>query len=240
MLPKRLLGSAITLIVTAHSVILPAMIILEPQAVRPIPVVKSTTGNKTRIALTTPADKKTPQPPTSAPKQAQNQPAEVQTPNSAPAPSVPNNTVASTHYTVNDQTTQARATTNRQNSPAPAMNLSAYQHEMLVRIISAEAKGEPLEGQVAVGAVILNRIKSDKFPDTVAANVLKRGEFEPVANGQIWSRPVQSAYRAAQLALNGWDPSYGALYFYNPAKTTSRWIWSRPIITQIGDHVFAG
>jgi N-acetylmuramoyl-L-alanine amidase len=121
----------------------------------------------------------------------------------------------------------------------PAATLSDYQFEMLARIISAEAKGEPIEGQVAVGAVILNRIKSGKFPDTVSKNVLKPGEFEPVSNGHIWRNPVSSAYKAARLAINGWDPTYGALYFYNPAKSSSRWIWSRRTITRIGDHVFA-
>lgn len=115
----------------------------------------------------------------------------------------------------------------------------AYQFQMLARIISAEAKGEPLEGQVAVGAVILNRVKSGKFPNTIASNVLKRGQFEPVANGQIWQEPTASAVRAARLALQGWDPTNGALYFFNPDKSSSRWIWSRTVITRIGNHVFA-
>jgi spore germination cell wall hydrolase CwlJ-like protein len=117
--------------------------------------------------------------------------------------------------------------------------ISDYQFRMLARIISAEAKGEPLTGQVAVGAVILNRVRSGRFPDNIAANVLKRGQFEPVANGHIWNEPAPSAYKAARLALQGWDPTRGALYFFNPAKSTSRWIWSRPVIMRIGDHVFA-
>jgi spore germination cell wall hydrolase CwlJ-like protein len=117
--------------------------------------------------------------------------------------------------------------------------VSSYQYQMLARIISAEAKGEPFHGQVAVGAVILNRVASARFPKSIAANVLKRGQFEPVANGSIWNEPTPSAYRAARLALNGWDPTGGALYFFNPAKTSSRWIWSRPVVTRIGDHVFA-
>jgi spore germination cell wall hydrolase CwlJ-like protein len=118
--------------------------------------------------------------------------------------------------------------------------VSNYQYRMLARIISAEAKGEPLKGQVAVGAVILNRVKSKKFPDNIASNVLKRGQFEPVTNGHIWNEPTSSAYKAARLALQGWDPTYGALYFFNPVKSSSRWIWSRPVIMRIGDHVFAG
>jgi spore germination cell wall hydrolase CwlJ-like protein len=116
---------------------------------------------------------------------------------------------------------------------------SAYQFQMLARIISAEAKGEPFHGQVAVGAVILNRIASGRFPKTIAANVLKPGQFEPVANGSIWNEPTASAYRAAHLSLKGWDPTGGALYFFNPVKTSSRWIWSRPIVKRIGAHVFA-
>lgn len=117
--------------------------------------------------------------------------------------------------------------------------VSSYQYQMLARIISAEAKGEPFHGQVAVGAVILNRVASGRFPKTIAANVLKHGQFEPVANGAIWREPTASAYRAARLALKGWDPTGGALYFFNPAKSTSRWIWSRPVVTRIGDHIFA-
>jgi spore germination cell wall hydrolase CwlJ-like protein len=124
-------------------------------------------------------------------------------------------------------------------SNSAAAPISDYQFQMLARIISAEAKGEPFYGQVAVGAVILNRVASGRFPKTIAANVLKRGQFEPVTNGSIWNEPATSAYRAARLALNGWDPTGGALYFFNPAKTSSRWIWSRPVVTRIGDHVFA-
>lgn len=113
------------------------------------------------------------------------------------------------------------------------------EYMMLARIIHAEAGGEPFQGQVAVGAVILNRMRSGKFPRTVTANVMKTGEFESVSNGYIWSNPTESAYRAARLAINGWDPTHGAIYFYNPAKTSSPWIWGRPIITQIGQHNFA-
>jgi spore germination cell wall hydrolase CwlJ-like protein len=130
----------------------------------------------------------------------------------------------------------------RQTQPAKtvrATQRSDYQFQMLARIISAEAKGEPLSGQVAVGAVILNRVASSRFPKTIAANVLKRGQFEPVTNGAIWNEPTISAYRAAGLALKGWDPTGGALYFFNPAKSSSRWIWSRQIVKRIGDHVFA-
>lgn len=111
---------------------------------------------------------------------------------------------------------------------------------LLARIIHAEAGGESLKGQVAVGAVLLNRIKSGSFPQSLKANIFRPGEFESVANGYIWSNPSASSYKAARLALRGWDPTYGALYFFNPAKTRSSWIWGRPIHTVIGQHNFAG
>jgi len=110
---------------------------------------------------------------------------------------------------------------------------------LLARVIYAEARGEPLEGQVAVGAVLLNRLKSPRFPNNLWGIIFKKGEFCTVRDGQIWMDPNAQAYRAARLALSGWDPTHGALYFYNPAKTTSKWIWSRPVTRQIGSHVFA-
>jgi spore germination cell wall hydrolase CwlJ-like protein len=110
---------------------------------------------------------------------------------------------------------------------------------LLARIIHAEAGGESLQGQVAVGAVLLNRIKSGKFPGSLAKNIFRPGEFESVSNGYIWSNPNPISYQAAHLALKGWDPTYGALYFFNPAKTKSRWIWSRPLNIVIGQHYFA-
>ncbi len=110
----------------------------------------------------------------------------------------------------------------------------------LARIIHAEAGGESVKGQVAVGAVLLNRIKSGKFPRSIKANIFRPGEFESVSNGYIWSNPSSSSYRAARLALKGWDPTHGSLYFFNPAKSSSKWIWSRPIYTVIGQHNFAG
>lgn len=112
---------------------------------------------------------------------------------------------------------------------------------LLARLINGEARGEPFEGQVAVGAVILNRMKSGKFPRTIAGNIYKAGEFESVANGQIWQPLASSTLKAAKAALSGWDPSGGALYFYNPAKIHNpySWIWSRPVIHRIGQHVFA-
>lgn len=128
-------------------------------------------------------------------------------------------------------------------TPSAAQNSSDYAYNqnlvLLARIIFAEARGESIEGQVAVGAVLLNRVKSPNFPNNLWSNIFRSGEFCTVRDGQIWLEPNASAYRAARLALNGWDPTYGAVFFYNPARTTSRWIWSRSVTTRIGRHVFA-
>jgi N-acetylmuramoyl-L-alanine amidase len=109
---------------------------------------------------------------------------------------------------------------------------------LLARVISAEARGEPYTGQVAVGAVILNRIEHPSFPNTLAGVIYQPGAFSCVDDGGINAAVTDSAYRAARDAINGWDPSGGAIYYYNPAKATSAWIWSRPVLTVIGDHRF--
>ena len=109
---------------------------------------------------------------------------------------------------------------------------------LLARIISAEARGEPYEGQVAVGAVILNRIEHPSFPDTLAGVIYQPLAFSCVDDGQINQPVADSAYNAATDALNGWDPTGGAIYYYNPITAPSKWILSRPIIKQIGRHVF--
>lgn len=109
---------------------------------------------------------------------------------------------------------------------------------LLARIINGEARGESYTGQVAVGAVVLNRVKSSSFPNTISGVIYQKGAFTAVSDGQI-NKPVsQTCYNAARDAMNGWDPSGGALYYYNPAIATSSWIKSRPIITKIGNHVF--
>ncbi|WP_374713134.1 spore cortex-lytic enzyme [Symbiobacterium terraclitae] len=113
------------------------------------------------------------------------------------------------------------------------------ERDLLARVVSAEAKGEPYEGQVAVAAVILNRVRDSRFPNTLAGVVYQTHAFESVTNGTIYSPATPSAIRAAQDALNGWDPSGGALFFWNPAKASSGWIWSRPVVKRIGNHVFA-
>ena len=111
--------------------------------------------------------------------------------------------------------------------------------EMMARAIYAEARGEIYKGQVAVGGVIMNRLKNAAFPKTIRDIILQPGAFSAVDDGQINLTPDSVAYKAAQEALNGVDPSLGALYYWNPKVATSKWIWSRPIIAQIGNHVFA-
>lgn len=109
---------------------------------------------------------------------------------------------------------------------------------LLARIISAEARGESYTGQVAVGAVILNRIEHPSFPDTLSGVIYEPGAFTAITDGQF-NKPVSdSAYKAAKDALNGWDPSGGAIYYYNPDKTSNSWIRSRPVIKRIGKHIF--
>lgn len=108
----------------------------------------------------------------------------------------------------------------------------------LAQCIHGEARGEPYTGQVAVGAVILNRVDDPRFPKTIAGVIFQPGAFTAVSDGQMFQPPGDSALKAARDALNGWDPSGGAMYYYNPAKTTNRWIWSRPIIKVIGKHYF--
>ena len=109
---------------------------------------------------------------------------------------------------------------------------------LLARIISAESRGEPYTGQVAVGAVILNRIDHPSFPNTLAGVIYQPGAFSCINDGQVNEAVSESAKKAAQDAINGWDPSGGAIYYYNPAKSTSKWIFSRPVICTIGAHRF--
>lgn len=111
-------------------------------------------------------------------------------------------------------------------------------YNLLARVISAEARGESYEGQVAVGAVILNRVRHSSFPDTVSGVCYQSGAFSCMYDGQINANVTDSAYKAARDALNGWDPSGGAIYYYNPKTAKSSWIRSRPVIKTIGNHVF--
>lgn len=125
---------------------------------------------------------------------------------------------------------------------ALGMNLSSQSSNdlyLLAKCIHAEARGEPYKGQVAVGAVILNRVKSSKFPNTIYGVIYQPYAFTAVADGQINLEPNQTAYNAARDALNGWDPTYGCIYYFNPSTATSSWIWSRKIVVTIGKHNFA-
>lgn len=109
---------------------------------------------------------------------------------------------------------------------------------LLSRLIYGEARGEPYSGQVAVGAVVLNRVKSSSFPNTISGVIYQSGAFDVVSDGQINLTPNSTAKKAAQDALNGWDPSYGAIYYFNPSTATNKWIWSRPMTVTIGRHRF--
>lgn len=111
---------------------------------------------------------------------------------------------------------------------------------LLARLIEAEGQGEPYEGMVSIAAVVLNRVESPKFPNSVSGVIFQPHAFESVTNGLIWRRsPSALAWQAARDALNGWDPTYGSLFFWNPSKPVSGWIWSRPVVRQVGAHVFA-
>lgn len=120
-------------------------------------------------------------------------------------------------------------------SGSAASNNDVY---LLARAINGEARGEPYAGQVAVGAVILNRVKHPSFPNTVAGVIYQPGAFTAVDDGQIDAAMTSSCEKAARDALNGWDPTGGAIYYYNPVTATNKWIRSRPIILTIGKHVF--
>ena len=109
---------------------------------------------------------------------------------------------------------------------------------LLARLISAEARGEPYEGQVAIGAVVLNRVEHPSFPNSISGVIYQKGAFTCLTDGQFDKPVADNAYKAARDALNGWDPSGGAIYYFNPATATSKWIWSRPHITTIGRHRF--
>lgn len=112
--------------------------------------------------------------------------------------------------------------------------------QLMARAINGEARGEPYEGQVAVGAVILNRVKSSQFPNTIAGVIYEKGAFTAVSDGQINVSIDKNStvYNAARDALNGWDPTNGCIYYFNPNTATNKWIWSRPLVKKIGKHNF--
>lgn len=135
------------------------------------------------------------------------------------------------------KTLEAMGIFNSSNSSSGS-SASSNDLNLLSRLIYAEARGEPYTGQVAVGAVVLNRVKSSSFPNTISGVIYQSGAFSVVNDGQINLTPNETARKAAQDALNGWDPSYGSLYYFNPNTATSSWIWSRPHTVTIGNHRF--
>ena len=126
------------------------------------------------------------------------------------------------------------------NVEAASDSSSTSDLQLMARAINGEARGEPYEGQVAVGAVILNRVKSSKFPNTIAGVIYEKGAFTAVSDGQInvQIKEGSTVLKAARDAMNGWDPTGGAIYYFNPSTATNKWIWSRPLIKTIGKHRF--
>lgn len=124
-------------------------------------------------------------------------------------------------------------------TPTRSASFSSRDIENLAHLIYGEARGEPYEGQVAVAAVALNRLESNDFGKTLSDVIFQPGAFTAVNDGQFYMKPDASSYQAAEAALRGWDPSGGAIYYWNPVTATNKWVWSRPLIKTIGRHVFA-
>ena len=135
-------------------------------------------------------------------------------------------------------TLKAMGIYNSTNSSSSSSSSNSSNVNLLARLIYGEARGEPYTGQVAVGAVVMNRVKSSSFPNTISGVIYQSGAFDAVRDGQINLSPNSTAIKAAQDAINGWDPSYGAVYYFNPSTATNKWIWSRPMTITIGRHRF--
>ncbi len=127
---------------------------------------------------------------------------------------------------------------NNSSSSNSSSSTNSSDLNLLSRLVYGEARGEPYTGQVAVAAVVLNRVRSSSFPNTVSGVIYQSGAFDVVSDGQINLTPNETAKKAAQDALNGWDPTNGAIYYFNPATATNKWIWSRPMTVTIGKHRF--
>ena len=138
------------------------------------------------------------------------------------------------------KTLEAMGIFNSSNSSNSNSSVSTNSNDLnlLARVIYGEARGEPYTGQVAIGAVVLNRVRNSSFPNTIAGEIYQSGAFDAVSDGQINLTPNSTAKKAAQDALNGWDPTYGAIYYFNPKTATNKWIWSRPMTVTIGNHRF--
>nr|WP_246027728.1 MULTISPECIES: spore cortex-lytic enzyme [Lysinibacillus] len=145
-----------------------------------------------------------------------------------------------THYggTPLAQQTKAGAGSSKSSDVQVPTKYSERDLQLMANAVYGEARGEPYEGQVAVAAVILNRLESPEFPNTISDIIFQPGAFTAVADGQIWLTPNERAKEAVLDAMNGWDPTENALYYFNPKTATSKWIWSRPQIKQIGEHIF--
>ncbi|MBS4217288.1 spore cortex-lytic enzyme [Bacillus sp. FJAT-49711] len=149
-----------------------------------------------------------------------------------------------THYGGTDlskQTGPSNNTSSQTPKPTAANTPTGFSQNdinLMANAVHGEARGEPYEGQVAVAAVILNRVNSASFPNTVAGVIFEPGAFTAVADGQIWLTPNETSKRAVLDAINGWDPTNSALYYFNPDTATSAWIWTRPQIKRIGQHIF--
>ncbi|GHH98164.1 spore cortex-lytic enzyme [Neobacillus kokaensis] len=150
--------------------------------------------------------------------------------------------VKSTKYTKGNNAQVNNGNANKTNNKATAVNIpkgfSQNDIRLMANAVHGESRGEPYIGQVAVAAVILNRVNSSSFPNTVSGVIFEPGAFTAVADGQIWLTPNETSKKAVIDAINGWDPTGEALYYFNPATATSAWIWSRPQIKRIGQHIF--
>mgnify|MGYP003548218820 FL=1 len=142
-----------------------------------------------------------------------------------------------THYGGQSLENQVQKKTKNSQVQLPG-KYSEQDLQLMANAVYGEARGEPYEGQVAVAAVILNRLESPDFPNSISGIIFQPRAFTAVADGQIWLEPNERAKQAVLDAMNGWDPSENALYYFNPETATSGWIWSRPQIKQIGDHIF--
>jgi len=140
---------------------------------------------------------------------------------------VGNATAAALGISLNDQ------------AAAPAAAATESESYLLARLVHGEARGEPYTGKVAVAAVVLNRVRSAAFPNTISGVIFQTGAFDCVYDGQLWLTPDSESIRAANDALAGWDPTSGCLYYYNPSTATSAWIWTREVRLNIGAHAFA-
>jgi N-acetylmuramoyl-L-alanine amidase len=146
------------------------------------------------------------------------------------------------HQTANAIIKQVSQPTTPNTTSTPSRGIVSYSNQdmdYLASLVYGEARGEPFEGQVAVAAVVLNRVASPQFGDSIAEVIFEPGAFTAVADGQFYLKPDHTSYQAVQAALRGWDPSKNALYYWNPATATNKWVWTRTVVTQIGRHVFA-